>query len=111
MEVQVGDDKTATLKEILELLAGGTIVHDSFADNDPVLVYQEDVSMWYLARIIAVEPKKCRVNYVKWSKSWDQMVSYRDLYKIGEGGRTKLELVPAYFKGMTEKTLYEAARK
>ncbi|KAJ3084149.1 hypothetical protein HDU99_003034 [Rhizoclosmatium hyalinum] len=105
MEVQVGDDKTATLKEILELLAGGTIVHDSFADNDPVLVYQEDVSMWYLARIIAVEPKKCRVNYVKWSKSWDQMVSYRDLYKIGEGGRTKLELVPAYFKGMTEKTL------
>ncbi|KAJ3139422.1 hypothetical protein HK100_011563 [Physocladia obscura] len=92
-----------TEEQVLETLCGGLDKRDNImVVDDAVVVYHAELSLWYLAHVIEVNPSEntCKIRYAYWGKRWDTVKQFGEVYKLAMGVEAKLVQVSQFYKGI-----------
>ncbi|KAJ3234540.1 hypothetical protein HDU81_001353 [Chytriomyces hyalinus] len=107
---------SVSLQALISRLCGDDYKHDEFEANDQVIVYHEELELWYIAQVIQVdaEAKECKIRYARWGRKWylcgrwDVVKQYDEIFKVPRRNAERLAQIPMFYKGMTDGAMYNA---
>ncbi|KAJ3263845.1 hypothetical protein HDU77_009869 [Chytriomyces hyalinus] len=85
---------------LISRLCGDDYKHDEFEENSQVVVYHEELELWYIAQVIQadIEAKECKIRYAHWGRKWDVVKQFDEIFKVPRRNAERLAQIPMFYK-------------
>ncbi|KAJ3223713.1 hypothetical protein HDU81_009028 [Chytriomyces hyalinus] len=110
MDEPISANSSVPLQALIARLCGDDYKHDEFEVDCQVIVYHEELELWYIAQVIHAdaEAKECKIRYAHWGRKWDAVKPFDEIFKVPRRNAEKLAEIPMFYKGMTDVAMYNA---
>ncbi|TPX78087.1 hypothetical protein CcCBS67573_g00643 [Chytriomyces confervae] len=110
MHEPISATSSVPLQALISRICGDDYKHDEFEEDDQVIVYHEELELWYIAQVIQTdaEAKECKIRYAHWGRKWDVVKRFDEIFKVPRRNAEKLAQIPMFYKGMTDGAMYTA---